>query len=1129
MKNRRISQFLPLQILCFALLCLEGQSSVLAAAKSNATIKNANQENSTEATVVDVGTKIDNIQPGGKGRYLLLHLSLKDVIGVFDVREKKIIGQIPLKSNEIQFAAGIKTAVVLDTKNKTITSWDIATQMKRVERKFESENFKVVLCGAGTDGPIRLISVSDRSQSVVSVDIDTLNLNNATTSTLPSSNSQFSLYNNHYVISTNGTLFGSNRQGVWYYQSGERWKLGPILGGAAPIANGQFVVNPFQVLTKTRTKVLDRTSQSPANLRVQRITCPSPSDQLYFQINATRRLNRSKKVNDPRAKNDDANISPATLFVARENQPLLDLDFLLPFNQLLNQRSAELPLTKQLFHSPAENQIVQVEVPEMKLHCFPFELKNALLQCKRDFIVVESNPPIKAAVGEDYVYQINAHSQDGEIQYSIDAGPEGMTVSPSGLVKWSPTAQARKATDVVIQLASGRKTYQHAISIDVRGGLTAAKPTGTILTSKTKTPPVTPAKIGATRLSTNFPAPFSKVIAAGAGRYLCLQIPDGEKIAIFDVSLLKVVGYIPVFGTDFAFCAGKEKLFVFDNASQTVSRWNLADRKLETTSKIESDQKVVAAELGAGRLGPVHVLREKSDQFQRSVYHTEFDVESFAFTKSSLYGRYSLSGSPRDVPFIRTSTFGSNVLKPQNFIGFQSLDSNSMGFRNDSHQRICISANGNFFLNTNQVFNRKKRFNFSEQTRLGFCVPAITGNYFLTFDGSIKTKQDSKPIKTLSAKLRSYSCDRVLLKPQSIKLDADDFLFSDRESPLVGRVFYIPEANVVLTTPNSMDRLVAYRLDLESELKQSGVEYLYVDSDPNFALDIGDELDYQIKVKSNDNSKLAFEILSGPSGMTVDDKGLIRWKVPPGFIPTSYEKNRGSSQPDHIVVTVNVADQKRQSAKHRFLIEFPKIEERRIARQEEERLARLKEYLAVSLSRFESRRNSVKKQLDQSFRIWTDATGVHQIEAKFQRIAGLQLVVVSQPNGVSKEILLTQLSSADIHFALAQQQLLEQEEIYQRVTEIATILEQKDAATAVKEIFAASYLESIQKRDEGALSKHSEKIVDPSFIRSLYNIDASKPKLRRDRRGVIIRDSTRSFDLVSFKRENGKLKLTSLP
>ena len=33
MKNRRISQFLPLQILCFALLCLEGQSSVLAAAK----------------------------------------------------------------------------------------------------------------------------------------------------------------------------------------------------------------------------------------------------------------------------------------------------------------------------------------------------------------------------------------------------------------------------------------------------------------------------------------------------------------------------------------------------------------------------------------------------------------------------------------------------------------------------------------------------------------------------------------------------------------------------------------------------------------------------------------------------------------------------------------------------------------------------------------------------------------------------------------------------------------------------------------------------------------------------------------------------------------------------------------
>ena len=204
--------------------------------------------------------------------------------------------------------------------------------MKRVERKFESENFKVVLCGAGTYGPIRLLSVSDRSQSVVSVDIDTLNLNNATTSTLPSSNSQFSLYNNHYVISTNGTLFGSNREGGWYYQSGDHWKLGPKVGSAAPTANGQFVVNLLQVLTKTRTKVLDRTSQSPGNLRVQRITCPSPSDQLYFQINATRRLNRSTKANDPRAndpraKNNDPIISPATLFVAREKSTAFRFGF----------------------------------------------------------------------------------------------------------------------------------------------------------------------------------------------------------------------------------------------------------------------------------------------------------------------------------------------------------------------------------------------------------------------------------------------------------------------------------------------------------------------------------------------------------------------------------------------------------------------------------------------------------------------------------------------------------------------------------------------------------------------------------------------------------------------------------
>ena len=46
------------------------------------------------------------------------------------------------------------------------------------------------------------------------------------------------------------------------------------------------------------------------------------------------------------------------------------------------------------------------------------------------------------------------------------------------------------------------------------------------------------------------------------------------------------------------------------------------------------------------------------------------------------------------------------------------------------------------------------------------------------------------------------------------------------------RIFLIPSAKVLITIPETNDRLVLHRFDLDAALDKSGVDYLFVMSEP---------------------------------------------------------------------------------------------------------------------------------------------------------------------------------------------------------------------------------------------------------------------------------------------------------
>jgi hypothetical protein len=93
------------------------------------------------------------------------------------------------------------------------------------------------------------------------------------------------------------------------------------------------------------------------------------------------------------------------------------------------------------------------------------------------------------------------------------------------------------------------------------------------------------------------------------------------------------------------------------------------------------------------------------------------------------------------------------------------------------------------------------------------------------------------------------------------------------------RVHYLPTANVLLTLPESNDRVVVRPLDLMESLDRSGEDYLFVASVPRTRVATGSTYVYRPDVRSKAGG-VAYMLESGPPGMTLSPAGELRWDVP---------------------------------------------------------------------------------------------------------------------------------------------------------------------------------------------------------------------------------------------------------
>jgi hypothetical protein len=164
------------------------------------------------------------------------------------------------------------------------------------------------------------------------------------------------------------------------------------------------------------------------------------------------------------------------------------------------------------------------------------------------------------------------------------------------------------------------------------------------------------------------------------------------------------------------------------------------------------------------------------------------------------------------------------------------------------------------------------RYGDPADATLGYCLPAVRGDYFL----SVKPEWGGKG-GGFTVYLRGLKHPVARLEGVGHGLSFDSA--GGDSHALWRRVVFVPDAKVIAVLPESQDRVVLYPFDPDAALEKSGQDYLLVTSRPPREVTAGGTLTYPVVVKSKQGG-VTVTLDAGPKGMAVSAAGVVTWRVP---------------------------------------------------------------------------------------------------------------------------------------------------------------------------------------------------------------------------------------------------------
>ncbi len=426
-----------------------------------------------------------------------------------------------------------------------------------------------------------------------------------------------------------------------------------------------------------------------------------------------------------------------------------------------------------------------------------------------------------------------------------------------------------------------------------RGASHPAAPANIPVTSPSAPPGIPEPKVSGARVEIKLPEPFAQVRTGGGGRYLLFHLKKAQKLALFDVSQLKIVHEIEV-PDDVVYAAGRDKLMVVVPGQKLIQRWDLHTGRREKTAPAPEGV-VASALMGCNGTGPLLLFvggKFVGWDVDRMALIVDMDQTGLGGDiRWDFQARISADGQTLTVWHggISGQQYGLiRLRKPNNKVS-RSPDAHSF----NGHWAMP-SADGSlvFRFGAGIYDGDDMQIIAADRFKGAVLVPTEDPRFFLA------VREETRDTNSVAI---CACADRV---PVFTVGGVEKMTGSSLNSNWVRvnnepRVHYLPSANVLVDLPESNDRVVLRPLNLMEELKRSVKDYLFVLSRPDKHVAAGTMFTYRMDIRSKE-SIAGCRLESGPEGMTVSSSGTVRWQAPA----------RTDRHPARVIITIQSASGK---------------------------------------------------------------------------------------------------------------------------------------------------------------------------------------------------------------------------
>lgn len=394
------------------------------------------------------------------------------------------------------------------------------------------------------------------------------------------------------------------------------------------------------------------------------------------------------------------------------------------------------------------------------------------------------------------------------------------------------------------------------------------------------TPEIKPAPLKEDREERALPGAVGDACVGGGGRFIILTLPTERKIAVFDANEAKVVKTLPVEDDAPSVAASLDKLVV--SAAGKLDRYGLDTFEKEASLKLPAKQTGADLLMGSASRGPLVGLvggvpglldpntLKPVPGLSLEVGKNEKWTEGA--TRVSADGRVVTTYNPGSSPqghtaYVRTGT-AYKRMSPDN---------------NDVNGHFAPGPEGRYLYSAVGVLNAAgkpvgKKGGYGDGSK--YSLPAAEGEgFFLRIDVPGFPHGDKKKAGTVY--LHAAGDDRPLGELAGVEPPAGLNHWGREKFGIDKRFFLVPSAQLLVVLPESLDRLVLHRVDLDKILAKTPYDYLVVASRPPRDAVANTVYAYEPVVKSKAGG-VKTKLDAGPKGMKLED-GKLTWAVPAGL------------------------------------------------------------------------------------------------------------------------------------------------------------------------------------------------------------------------------------------------------